>query len=169
MKALFLALLVVLPLSGCRHSEEKRETVVYRPGQMGEPAAFWAKLANNTNLDTVCRRVCVLELFRRHVRPGMSLGEVAALLENPTWLDESVVTDFALYSGYVPLRICPGERAFGIDALSKPTQQGWIMITVKSERAWTRDQLAAALRGSIGGEISKAPITAIAVLEPHPR
>src|SRR6266576_23758 len=87
MKPTILLLFFVLPLSGCHGPGRNEETAMYRPGQMGEPAAFWAKLANNTSVEPSCRRVCVLELFRRHVRPGMSLGQVADLLDNPTWLE----------------------------------------------------------------------------------
>jgi hypothetical protein len=42
-----------------------------------------SSLANNPALDKNLRRDCVLQLFRRHVKPGMRLSEVALLLGRP--------------------------------------------------------------------------------------
>jgi hypothetical protein len=160
-------LFLVLPLLGCRNPRGTPESVIYRPGQVGEPAAFWAELANNADLEASCRRVCVLELFRRHVQPGMSLDEVADILDGPTWLEESDVTDFAQYSGYVPLPLTQGDGDFGIHVLARPLERGWIMIKVKG--ICTKAQFVSALKGRGDNKIRDASIVAIAVLEPNPK
>jgi hypothetical protein len=53
-----------------------------------DEAAVWARVANSKKYSDVRRRRAVLQLFDRHVRPGMTLGDVAVLLAKPSWLKQ---------------------------------------------------------------------------------
>jgi hypothetical protein len=73
--------------------------------------AFLAGLANNPNLDAAFRRDCVLQLFRRHIKKGMTLSQVARLLNHPTWLGEERVGGFSDFGGFVPVNWNPIENS----------------------------------------------------------
>jgi hypothetical protein len=46
----------------------------------------------------------VLQLFRRHVQPGMTLGELSRILGGARWLANGQVYKFIVMAGYVPVK-----------------------------------------------------------------
>jgi len=59
---------------------EHSTPVDWQIGQSKEPVTFWLEVANSPKYGIDTRRVCILELFRRHVSAGMSLGDVGKML-----------------------------------------------------------------------------------------
>jgi hypothetical protein len=51
-----------------------------------EPPEFWSAIANNTNYSFDHRTRAALQLFARHFKPGMTIHEIAPLLDHPNWL-----------------------------------------------------------------------------------
>jgi hypothetical protein len=51
-----------------------------------EPPEFWSAIANDTNYGVAHRQRAVLQLFARHFKPGMTIHQIALLLNHPTWL-----------------------------------------------------------------------------------
>jgi len=51
-----------------------------------EPPEFWSAIANSTNYSVDHRQRAALQLFARHFKPGMTIHQIAALLNHPTWL-----------------------------------------------------------------------------------
>lgn len=82
-----------------------------------EPPYFWAAIANNPQVPIAYRRQCALQLFRRHVRPGMKLSELAAILEHPSWLRRNHVTDWkhdVAGSFFIEVGITTEDSTFGV-------------------------------------------------------
>jgi hypothetical protein len=66
-----------------------------RLGPVTEPPDFWTRIANSAEYTKRHRRVAVIELFRRHVKPGMTVGELGTMLEGAAWLSECGVSTLA--------------------------------------------------------------------------
>src|SRR6516164_8135418 len=56
-----------------------------------EPRQIWAYIANQRAFPRALREYCALQLFKRHVKPGMTVGEVKVVLAGANWLDEQSV------------------------------------------------------------------------------
>jgi hypothetical protein len=54
--------------------------------EVREGAAYWRNIASDDNHPAVQRRVAVLQLLKRHFKPGMTLAELAMTLGYPHWL-----------------------------------------------------------------------------------
>jgi hypothetical protein len=63
-----------------------------------EPPEFWSAIANSTNYNVDHRRRAVLQLFARHFKPGMTIHQIALLLNHPTWLVRSGCSYFTMGS-----------------------------------------------------------------------
>jgi hypothetical protein len=72
-------------------------------GPLDQPAAFWSAIANSADYNADHRRRAVFELVRRHVLPGTTLGELARLLDTPTWLDDDDIAVVTVLGGKIPV------------------------------------------------------------------
>lgn len=59
---------------------------IERTDEVTEPPTFWSSIANSEEYSAPHRHVCAYELLKRHVLPGMTLGELALVLDRPNWL-----------------------------------------------------------------------------------
>jgi len=119
-----------------------------------ERPGLWSALANNPSVGVQCRRYCVEHLFRRHVRPGMKVSELARLLDKPTWLVDTEVLAWSdgtkrgeCFDGWCPLRDWPakGGTAFCILPFTGAGPDGeevWLRVSPKM----ARDSFIEALR-----------------------
>jgi hypothetical protein len=62
--------------------------------QTNEPAIFWSKIANDAAFSDEHRKRAVLQLFARHFTNGMTIQELATVLNHPTWLRRADVKPF---------------------------------------------------------------------------
>lgn len=95
------------PLSIIADKDAKEAELVQairKLGPVSEPASFWADIANNQEYSSAQRRHCVFQLFKRHVKPGMTLSELAQTLDNPTWLEDDDVTVLLDLAGHIPVK-----------------------------------------------------------------
>jgi hypothetical protein len=73
-----------------------------RLGPVTEEPTFWTRIANDPTYDERHRALCIYELFKRQIRTGMTLGEVADIVNasgKPTWLTERKWWFSALWRG----------------------------------------------------------------------
>jgi hypothetical protein len=124
-------------------------------GPVKEPASFWVKIANDSSYSIECRRTCVFELFRRHVRAGMSLSEVAERLEQANWLPDNWIYDKGAGTGYMPVRFVLGDSVFAIGVLPAG-EKNWSYVCMRVCGRVTAQQLGKALRGEAVGEYVRA-------------
>jgi hypothetical protein len=85
-----------------------------------EDPAFWSRIANDTRYSRDHRRACILELFRRHVKPRAKLKDVANVLDNPSWLAKEQIHFFGPLAGFVPVTLTFDDSVFSIVILSEP-------------------------------------------------
>lgn len=95
-------------------SQEALIKALRQLGPATEPASFWTKIANSTEYSPDQRRRAVFELFERHVRPGITVGQLADLLDQPTWLDDADVSVVDRLGGKIPVAWNPQDTIFVI-------------------------------------------------------
>ncbi len=115
------------------------------------PAQAWARLASDAAYGLVQRRVCVFELFRRHVHPGSTVAEIARLLDHPTWLRDEHVRELEDIGGRLPPVTLDGEDAvFAIDVLpgAAPVADLWT-VYLRMRGRLDRGVFSGLLRGTV--------------------
>ncbi len=84
-----------------------------------EKPMFWSNIINNEKYNLKHRSLALYQFFKRHVRQGMNLKELAQILNHPFWLnlqDIILVTEisgempvqFSLENTVIQLRVFPG-------------------------------------------------------------
>lgn len=86
-------------------------------GKATEPPTIWATVANDEGYGIQHRRLCVLELFRRHVRTAMSLTDLKLVLGNLPWLRDEDIHEITALAGLIPVRWTGDDTVFAIELL----------------------------------------------------
>jgi hypothetical protein len=91
-------------ISRPRATDKDLSLEISQLGAVTESPDFWVKIANDAKFSDLHRSRCVMQLFKRHVKPDMTLGEVAKLLSGAKWLhgNEHIV-HFIVLGGFVPV------------------------------------------------------------------
>jgi hypothetical protein len=112
-------LIILTVIAGCATQPDQRvlaviedrqsdpaavEEAIQHLGRSNEPASFWTKIANDTSYSVEQRRACVMQLFRRHVKVGISLAEMAQRLSPSDWLSASDVQNVTTFMGWLPVK-----------------------------------------------------------------
>jgi hypothetical protein len=85
-----------------------------------EPPQFWSAQANRCCVSEAYRRYCLKQLFTRHVRCGMTVSQLARLLDHPTWLADRDVRDETkdrFSTGALPVEWHSDETVFTLDTV----------------------------------------------------
>ena len=101
-----------------KHAEE--DTLLRAIQQLGapeEPPRFWIDIANSNEYSTRHRRYAVVQLFTRHVKPGMMLSEFARILNGSKWLDDKDIRVVEDLSGYIPVNLTFDNTVFVLRVL----------------------------------------------------
>jgi hypothetical protein len=93
-------------------SESELIDAIARLGQVTEPPPFWSALANSAAHSAIQRRHYVFQLLRRHVAPGMTLSQLAQLLDGPTWLHRADIEVIEDLGGTIPVRMTDSDTVF---------------------------------------------------------
>ena len=114
----------------------------------GVPASTWTRITVDPAFSLVHRRLCVFELVRRQVRPGMTAAQVAASLDRPAWLRDEDVRELGDVGGRpVPVSPQAGDTVTVIDVLPDPDPcAGRWAIYLRWHGPVERGALAALLR-----------------------
>lgn len=108
------------------------------------------------------RRAAAVELLRLHARPGMSLGDFAALLRGASWLASAhvrAVRDVGGRPAPVPLHLGGSVFAFDLVAGDDIAPQAF----VRAAGGVMCDEFASLLRGTPTPSIASAAVLDIAV------
>ena len=92
----------------------------------------------------------MLQLFLRHVRPGMTLAQAGTLLDGAPWLDEADVTLIEDVGGALPVRRVDGRTIARVAVLPGSGSPCFVFLALAGEVEAT--EVSAALRGAGGSE-----------------
>lgn len=127
------------------------EAAILGLGPVTEPAAFWAKVANDVSYPLERRRKCAFQLFRRHIHKGMPLAEIARELDHPNWLPDENIHEVKLISGLIPLKNTTKGTIFVLIILP-PAQGDKSAVYLRVAGKVNVGELGKLLRGEPGGE-----------------
>ncbi len=138
-------------------------------GLTNEPPQFWSAIANNPQYSVDHRSRAVLQLFARHFHSGMTLGNIAELLNHPRWLHEKDVLVPRAWMGPSPFeRIVNDEYPFvWIRVINSPAQRDNIApIIYLSIRGDTqRKEVFECLKGNTNTSVQNIVVDEIASQE----
>jgi len=84
-------------------SKEDLRLAIGAMGAWSNHPSFWSSIANSKDYTAEHRRLSVFQLFKRHVRAGQRLFDLAEILDRPTWLQEENITLIESFHGKVPV------------------------------------------------------------------
>jgi hypothetical protein len=142
------------------------DTAIRDLGPVTEPASFWARIANDASYPVERRRRFALELFRRHVRKGMSLAQIAEALDRPTWLTDKNIHKVRLLAGLIPVNLTRGDTVFALIVFPPPRgDQSGVYLRVGGNLH--EGELGKLLRGEAGADrIAAVKLKEIGFSEP---
>jgi hypothetical protein len=110
------------------------------------PAAVWTEVADDPACRPFHRAVAVQELFKREVRPPVTLDQVAALLAGGRWLPDASIEKVTSMGGELPVRVPPGGAAFvlrlpGDPAATRPERGIYLALDRSLDAELFRDAL----------------------------
>jgi hypothetical protein len=144
-----------------RHSDPKAVEMAFQHlGRVSEPSSFWTRIANDDSYPIKQRRSCIMQLFRRHIRAGLSLGELAQRLYKPDWLSTSSFSRLHSFTGEIPVRTDDADTIFQLTILP-PAKAGLhtSQVFIRISGHITKEQLAKLLNGeSVGEDVKTAKI-----------
>jgi hypothetical protein len=97
--------------------QDEKQRALTQTGASSEPSTFWTGIAENSSIDTCRRGLAIYFLFERHVRKSISLGELAVILNKPTWIkkdDVSIITK----NSPLALNFTPGDTMFVVEVFA---------------------------------------------------
>jgi hypothetical protein len=131
------------PLNQIADPKIKQEALVEAIQQLGpvtEEPGFWSAIANDDNYSQDHRRRAVYELIQRHVYSGMTLADMAEILDDPTWLKDEDVTMVTIVGGKLPVKWSMEDTIFilhifpGLPDRQYANWAAYIKISGKVER-----------------------------------
>lgn len=138
-------------------------------GPATEEPGFWSAIANDGRYNPDHRRRAVYELISRHLKRGMTLAELAVLLDNPTWLRDEDVSLVTVVGGRLPVRWSAEDTIFILHIfpdLSDRHYDHWAAY-IKIAGQFALETIVDALHGRPAGEAAaQAPILEIGLI-PH--
>ncbi len=144
-----------------RHSDMKAvEMALQHLRRVSEPSSFWTTIANDDSYPIEQRRGCVMQLFRRHIRAGLSLGEAGERLYRPDWLSASSLSRVHSFTGEIPVRTDDADTVFQLTILP-PAQAGshTSQVFMRISGHITEEQLCKILKGeSVAEDVKTAKL-----------
>jgi hypothetical protein len=92
---------------------------------------LWALVANSEKFPELRRRRAILQLFDRHVRPGLTVGHLSRLLASPMWLKRENISIIRRLAGKIPIRMVPGETVFVVMPKLPPDDSSAVYLRVQ--------------------------------------
>jgi hypothetical protein len=115
------------------------------------------------------RRRAVVELFRRHVKVGMTLAELARVLDDPAWLRDDDLSVVEVLGGKIPVAWTHEDTVLVLGVLpGLPDDPSWAIYLRVAGRVELADVLALLRGGEAPPETAQAEIREIGFEPPEP-
>ena len=108
------------------------------------------------------RRRAVVELFRRQVQPGMTLADLARVLDDPAWLRDDDLSVVDVLGGKIPVSWTLEDTVLVLGVLpSLPDDPAWSIYLRVAGKLELADVLALLHGGTAPPEVQRAEILEI--------
>ncbi len=129
-------------------SEADLLTAIEALGPVSEAPCFWTNIVNDRGFSEVHRGHCLIQLFERHVHPGMTLDQLASIVSGASWLDQSKIGCFIYICGYIPVNVnFAKERAFSIRVFPEGGRNEHKCVYITAPNTLNPDDLLRILHG----------------------
>jgi hypothetical protein len=131
----------------------------------GAPASLWSDVANDAGFAVFHRSLAAWQLVKRHLPPGIALGDAAQQLAGATWLDGAGLEKITAITGEIPVVVPPHGAAF---ILRLPRGSAAEIPDLGAYLALDRDTDVATLRAALqarpdGAALTGAHLTGVAL------
>ena len=130
-----------------RCSEAGLVRAISHLGAIAEDPGFWLKIADDTSYRISHRRHVIFQLFYRHVHPGMTLAQLAALVRGRPWLPPESVSVVGDLGGSIPVRLTFDNTVFVIEVLPGSSGEDRWLVYVSVAGQIELDDCRRILRG----------------------
>lgn len=132
---------------------------------VSEPSSLWSDVANDAAFPLFHRSIAAWQLIKRHVPPGIPLGEAATRLAGATWLDSAEIEKITVLGGELPVVVPDGGSAI---IVRLPRGSANEVPMLGAYLAFDRDTEVATLRAALasrpaGAALAGARVTGVAV------
>ena len=115
------------------------------------------------------RRRAIVELFREQVRPGMTLAELARVLDEPDWLRDEDLTVVDVLGGKIPVTWTHEDTVLVLGVLpGLPDDPSWSIYLRVAGKLQLADVLALLHGGDAPAHVARAEIREIGFEPPEP-
>jgi hypothetical protein len=119
---------------------------VQKLGPVKEGWHFWTHIANNDNYAKLHRRLCIIELFKRHLSGEVVVYQVTYILGESTWFKDEHLGIVANTPGEIPVALTANATVFVIHIFPELSENTWA-VYFKVSGETTRDDLLKMIRG----------------------
>jgi hypothetical protein len=115
------------------------------------------------------RRRAVVELFRRHVQPGMTLADLGRVLDDPGWLRDDDLSVVDVLGGKIPVSWTLEDTVLVLGVLpGLPDDPAWSIYLRVAGKLELADVLALLHGRAAPPEVARAEIREIGFEPPEP-
>lgn len=115
------------------------------------------------------RRRAIVELFREQVRPGMTLADLARVLDDPEWLRDDDLSVVDVLGGKIPVSWTHEDTVLVLGVLpGLPDDPGWSIYLRVAGKVELADVLAVLHGREAPPEVAQAEIREIGFEPPEP-
>ena len=126
-------------------------------------------IAGSDAYDPDRRRRAVVELFRRQVQPGMTLADLARVLDDPAWLRDDDLSVVDVLGGKIPVSWTHEDTVLVLGVLpGLPDDPGWSIYLRVAGKLELADVLALLHGRDAPPEVARAEIREIGFEPPEP-
>ena len=119
---------------------------VQKLGPVKEDWHFWTHIANNDNYTKRHRRLCIIELFERHLSGEVVVYQLTHILGESTWFKDEHLRVVANTPGEIPVALTASATVFVIHIFPELSENTWA-VYFKVSGETTRDDLLKMIRG----------------------
>jgi hypothetical protein len=135
-------------------------------GPVVEPASFWNRIASSSEYSVSHRRHAVFQLFSRHVKPPITLGELSKRMDGARWLKDEEIQQMGFLSGTWPESFEYPGSVFRLFVLYNARGTNWCIALKVSEDIETEDFIRLVRGKPVEERVRSARITAIRLSSP---
>jgi len=130
-----------------------------------EPASLWSDVSNDAGFPAFHRSLAAWQLIKRHVPPGISLGDAATRLAGATWLDSAELEKITALACELPVMIPEHGAAFVVrlprgSVNEVPDLGAYLALDHDTDTATLRAALASR---PAGAALANAHVTGVAM------
>lgn len=137
------------------------------PIAVPESPEFWSRIVKGTRFSQERQDFALMMLFRRHIHPGMTLGEMARIFEGHDWAKIEHIEVAGMYSSMVPQIWLEASPFFVRKWSSKRDAVHRAVLVFENGNRMEKKDILAALRGQVDPGKRHLPLIDIRVSSPH--